>query len=89
MIQCNHCENSKNHEYYGRYAMSCYGCRQRLLLDDPCKVMREVTAKGMEKWGEIPEWKVEPNCGCKSECIRKKTMRINEEKVKNANKQKI
>lgn len=55
-------------------------------MDEPCKIMRKKLAERIESWGEVEDWKREPNCGCKSECKRLKTMRDNENWVRlNAN----
>lgn len=51
--------------------MTCFNCRERLLMDEPCKLMRQTYAKTLEKWGEVPEWKKEPNCGCLHACKRR------------------
>lgn len=51
--------------------MTCYHCRERLLRNEPCKLMRQQLAKRMDRWGEIPEWKTEPHCGCEYKCKRK------------------
>jgi hypothetical protein len=51
--------------------MTCVACRERLLMDEPCKLMRQTYAKQMEKWGEVPEWKKDPNCGCVHACKRR------------------
>jgi hypothetical protein len=33
--------------------------------------MREQMAKSMLKWGDAPDWKKEPSCGCYTRCKRK------------------
>lgn len=71
MIDCPDCSKSKTEKHWGIYQMTCFGCRERLLLDEPCKTMRQGMAKSMQRWGEVPEWKVEPNCGCKNACKRR------------------
>ena len=45
-------------------------------MDEPCKIMREILAQGIKKWGELPEYKVDPNCGCKFACERRQSMRV-------------
>ena len=77
MSDCRWCQAKHSHIY--DYA--CYGCRQRALLDEPCKVLREYMANNMWRNGEVPEWRIEPNCGCKKSCKRrqltKRELRIN------------
>lgn len=76
-MTCRWCEanNSSLFDY------SCLGCRQRALLSEPCKVLRQYMAENMWRYGVIPDWKVEPHCGCKSYCKRrqltKKELRTN------------
>jgi len=68
---CRNCLKAKTTEYYGLFDMKCSGCRERLLMSEPCKVMREQMAKSMLKWGDAPDWKKEPSCGCYTRCKRK------------------
>lgn len=67
MTTCKYC-NVKNS---GIFDYSCFGCRERALLSEPCKVLRKQMADNMWRNGEVPDWKVEPNCGCKNSCKRR------------------
>jgi len=68
---CRDCAHAKAKQHHGGYSFTCFGCRQRLLLDEPCKMMRETLANMLRKWGDLPDWKVEPNCGCMKSCKRR------------------
>jgi len=46
------------------------GCRGRVLMDEPCKLVRKAMAARVTLWGETPDWQREPSCGCKSRCKR-------------------
>lgn len=64
----------------GVYALKCPECRTRMALSEPCKVIRQYIVRSMEtRYGEVENWKVEPNCGCKGNC----------ERLANVQKQKI
>lgn len=65
-MSCKWCDLKHSHVYN----YSCIGCRQRALLDEPCKILRQHMAENMWRFGDIPEWKVEPNCGCTNRCKR-------------------
>jgi hypothetical protein len=53
------------------YDMTCSDCRVALLVAEPCKVLRKAMAESIEKkWGEVGNWKVDPNCGCGKTCER-------------------
>lgn len=75
VTDCKDCKAAEGKEHYGVYSMKCFECRERFLLAEPCKLMREIMAKSMERWGEVPEWKVEPSCGCKFACKRRQYMK--------------
>lgn len=62
---CNNCANN-----LGIYDMKCLNCRHRLLMSEPCKIMRKQIADNIIKYGEVPEWRIEPNCGCNNQCQR-------------------
>ena len=68
---CRDCAYAETKQYHGGYSFTCFGCRARLLLSEPCKLMRETLANMLRKWGDVPEWKVEPNCGCMKSCKRR------------------
>lgn len=59
----------------GRYNFACRGCRERVLMDEPCKLMRKALAGSVELWGEAGDWKRDPSCGCTGECKRRQSMR--------------
>lgn len=68
---CKDCAYAEKKQFYGGYSFKCFNCRERLLQSEPCKLMREMLAKTLRKWGETPEWKVEPHCGCAKSCKRR------------------
>lgn len=74
---CKYCHTSS-----GIYEYECNGCRNRILLDEPCKIMRKQLAERIQLFGVVEDWKREPNCGCKGECKRLKTMRENQNWLK-------
>ncbi|CAB5225471.1 hypothetical protein UFOVP746_21 [uncultured Caudovirales phage] len=75
--ECKYCSAQS-----GIYEYECNGCRNRMLLDEPCKILRKALAERIQLWGEISDWKTEPHCGCKAECKRMKTMRDNQTHIK-------
>jgi hypothetical protein len=74
--ECRDCQLAQIHGIRGIFSLKCKGCKLRLLLDEPCKVIREILAQGMTKWGELPEYKIKPNCGCKFACERRQSMQV-------------
>lgn len=63
---CGHCKSAS-----GLYDLNCEGCRERALMDEPCKVLRQQLAERMRYKGmSVPDWKREPSCGCKGNCRR-------------------
>ena len=68
---CKDCVGAKENDLYCTYSFTCFDCRQRFLLNESCKLMREIYSKSMERWGESPKWKVDPSCGCKGYCVRR------------------
>ena len=62
-------------EHSGIYRMTCKGCRNRLLMDEPCKMLRGYIADNLKKWGEVDDWKKPPHCGCNGKCKRLENMR--------------
>jgi len=65
--ECKYCQRKDSPTYdYG-----CIRCRERALIHEPCKVLREHMALNMWKYGEVPEWKRKPHCGCTNLCKRK------------------
>ena len=58
------------------FNLQCTGCRDRLVMGIDCKVLREIEAKYLDmKFGFLPDYKREPNCGCKTICLRKSRLR--------------
>lgn len=74
-MECPNCKGAVTHKHWGGYSMKCFLCRERFLMDEPCKMMREVYAKHYAKFGDVPEWKKEPHCGCVHACKRRQYMR--------------
>jgi hypothetical protein len=72
----------------GRYNFACRGCRERVLMDEPCKLMRKSLAASIILWGELPDWKREPSCGCLGGCRRQKTMREMDTHLRNIGQRK-
>jgi hypothetical protein len=68
---CLDCQHAFEKKHHGGFDFKCYYCRQRLLLSEPCKLMRDTLAKMLRKWGETPEYKIEPHCGCEKSCKRR------------------
>ncbi len=68
---CRDCAYAQTKQHHGGYSFTCFGCRERLLHSEPCKMMRETLANMLRKWGDVPDWKVEPNCGCIKSCKRR------------------
>lgn len=74
-MTCEHCE--KNSPIFD---LHCYGCRDRIVMMEDCKLLREQTAKYIdEKFGFLPDYKREPNCGCTKFCLRKSRIKKKEE----------
>jgi hypothetical protein len=70
-MTCEKCEK-KAHSF----DLQCHGCRDRLVMGIDCKVLREIEAKYLDmKFGFLPDYKREPNCGCKTTCLRKSRLR--------------
>lgn len=74
LSECRWCKAKHSHVY----DYSCPQCRQRALLAEPCKILRKHMAENMWRYGDVPEWKVEPHCGCKNHCKRVQLTRKNE-----------
>lgn len=59
----------------GIYNCRCPDCRTRLVLREPCKVIRKQLVDSMRKrYGDTEGWKGEPHCGCETNCKRKVNM---------------
>jgi hypothetical protein len=74
MIECRDCDLA-NTGIHGTYKLGCFECRKRFLLSEPCKLMRQILAEGVKKYGDLPEWMVEPSCGCINHCKRRQSIR--------------
>jgi len=72
---CRDCAYAEKKQFHGGYNFKCLGCRDRLLKSEICKLKRETLAKMLRKWGEVPEWKIEPHCGCTKSCKRRQYQR--------------
>jgi hypothetical protein len=77
---CEHCNEKKYAG--GQYNFSCAGCRDRVLMDEPCKLARKALAARIVLWGEIPDWQREPSCGCKNRCKRRESAEAAEAELK-------
>lgn len=64
-VECKDCVKAG-----GIYTFKCVGCRDRFLMDEPCKIYREIMAQTIKKWGDVGDWKREPHCGCQGQCKR-------------------
>ena len=54
------------------FELHCFGCRDRIVMAEDCKFLREQTAKFIdEKFGFLPDYKRTPHCGCEKFCKRK------------------
>ncbi len=60
----------------GIYDMKCPNCRHRIVMDEPCKLMRKQIVDSIKRYGDLAEWRIEPHCGCKGECNRLRNMRM-------------
>lgn len=60
----------------GLYDLNCEGCRERALIDEPCKLLRQQLAERMQyKRMTVPNWMREPSCGCKGQCKRMRNIK--------------
>lgn len=69
-MECGYCEQAKIKPHCGTFDLKCPTCRVRFLLSEPCKVLRQYMAEDMARKFDVPEWQIEPNCGCKHRCKR-------------------
>lgn len=67
---CQCCAEAEFSKHYPIFNLNCFECRRRYLLSEPCKMFRQEMVKQMWMYDKIPEWKVEPSCGCKGKCKR-------------------
>lgn len=71
--QCPDCANAKGKCHHGVYNLRCKGCRDRMVMSESCKIRREIVYNGLYKYGDLSEWKIEPNCGCTNRCIKRQS----------------
>lgn len=69
---CEWC-NAAKEKPHGRYSFGCAGCRERALMDEPCKLVRKALAARIILWGDIPDWQRDPSCGCRNRCKRRES----------------
>lgn len=72
-MTCEHCAYAEQKGFCPVFNYYCDGCRLRALLAEPCKLLRKYMAEDMARRFDVPNWKVEPNCGCKNVCKRHTT----------------
>lgn len=68
--------NCKSCNTIAIYDMTCPLCRNRILMDEPCKYLRKQIAGSIRKYGELGDWMVKPHCGCLEKCKRIENMRL-------------
>lgn len=73
-MTCRWCEAN----YNGTFDYSCLTCRERALMMEPCKVLRKYMADNMWRYGEVPDYRKEPHCGCKNQCKRRQLVKQRE-----------
>jgi hypothetical protein len=72
-MECKWCETPG-----GTYDLNCDGCKNRIVMGQPCKLRREEMAKNIEQtWGFLPDWKKEPSCGCTRVCVINQGSKLN------------
>lgn len=69
-MSCDLCEQAKIKPHFGTFDLKCDTCRVRYLLSEPCKILRQYMAENMARKYEVPDWKIEPHCGCTNRCKR-------------------
>lgn len=75
MLACKDCQLSAQTEYGGIYNFICKTCRNRFLIDEPCKMYRKVMYEMIRKWGVADDYEKEPHCECEHQCERMRTIR--------------
>ena len=74
-MTCDYCEKGG-----GIFNLHCDGCKDRIVMSELCKIIREQMAKDIElKWGFLPNYQREPHCGCTKVCIRKSRIKKKDE----------
>lgn len=72
---CKDCQKAALKKHYPIYNLKCESCRDRMLMSEPCKLLRKYNASFIERFGTITNWKREPSCGCETICKRKANMK--------------
>lgn len=67
---CGYCKKDIEKGYCPIFNLECASCRVRYLLSEPCKILRQYMAENMARKYEVPDWKIEPHCGCINRCKR-------------------
>ena len=63
-MTCEYCEKGG-----GVFNLYCDGCKNRIVMGQPCKIARKQMAEDIEaRWGFLPDYQREPNCGCEKVC---------------------
>jgi hypothetical protein len=63
-MTCEYCEKGG-----GTFNLYCDGCKNRLVMGQPCKIVRKQMAEDIEaRWGFLPDYQREPHCGCEKFC---------------------
>lgn len=70
MIECDYCKRAEQKGFCPVFKLQCESCRVRWLLSEPCKIIRQYMAESLARTMDVPNWKIEPNCGCKYRCKR-------------------
>jgi hypothetical protein len=68
---CPDCNKAKENEYHPVYHLACHGCAQRIVMNEQCKLQRNLMAEYLQMRYELAtDWKREPSCGCEKVCKR-------------------
>lgn len=66
-MTCQYCEKQSF-----VFALSCGGCRTRIVQQENCKYIRGLMVNQIEKqYGEVNDWQGGKHCDCKTVCERK------------------
>jgi hypothetical protein len=75
MSDCVDCDRANPNLQGGIYSFKCKGCRNRFLMDEPCKMYRQIMADTIRQWGLVDDYQKEPHCKCEHQCDRMRTIR--------------
>ena len=75
MSSCVDCKRADPNLQGGIYNFTCKDCRNRFLMDEPCKMYRKVMSEMIRKWGTVDDFEKEPHCECEQQCQRMVTIR--------------